>query len=63
MDCRRIDILPPDDLSTRAARLYGAWFRLTNPLAGGVVPDWQILEPATRVLWEAIAREAMQDHA
>jgi hypothetical protein len=46
-------------LTCAAQRAYAAWFRLTCPLAGGVVPDWQLLEPATRVFWEAIAQAVL----
>jgi hypothetical protein len=50
---------PATTLTPAAQRAYATWFRLTWPLAGGVVPDWQLLEPATRVLWKAIAQAVL----
>ena len=44
-----------------AYRAYAVWFRHTYPTAPHT-PDyaWQLLDPATRALWEHIAQAVLQ---
>jgi hypothetical protein len=48
---------PDASLLDAAERAYAVWFRHTYPVITDVTP-WQILEPATRALWMAIAQAA-----
>jgi hypothetical protein len=42
-----------------AERAYAVWFRHTYPVITDVTP-WQMLEPATRALWMAIAQAVLR---
>lgn len=50
------------DLTPAAACAYAVWFRHTYPVIE-TVPPWQLLEPATRALWEQIAQAVLRREA
>jgi hypothetical protein len=52
--------MPDETLLCAAERAYAVWFRHTYPVITDVTP-WQLLEPATRALWLAIAQAARQE--
>jgi hypothetical protein len=50
----------PEDTRTPGERAYAVWYRHTFPLAVNPASySWQLLEPATRALWDAVAQAVL----
>jgi hypothetical protein len=58
------DAMPDPTLTCAAERAYAVWFRHTFPLAPSEAAyAWQLLDPATRALWEQVAQAVARDQA